>query len=152
MPRPRVTDRKRVLKACTNCKRRKEKCDGFHPCGRCQHRSRERDCSFLEDTPSTGTRNKASLTSYSREASFERGGSSIPSEPLQDVSRRIVEHGDVSGSNSATSAPVQELPVRTTIPFRLFYNSHLPFLSRLSGVIVVPGHSRFQHTPELLLQ
>ena len=50
MPRPRVRDedRKRVARACDTCKRRKEKCDGQHPCGLCQKRGREPECTFTE--------------------------------------------------------------------------------------------------------
>ena len=50
MPRPRVRDedRKRVARACDTCKRRKEKCDGSHPCGLCRKRGREPECTFTE--------------------------------------------------------------------------------------------------------
>lgn len=53
MPRPRVKDedRRRVSRACDNCKRRKEKCDGQCPCNLCKRRGCEPECVF-SDTPS----------------------------------------------------------------------------------------------------
>ena len=127
MPRPKIINRKRVLKACTSCKRRKEKCDGIQPCGRCKHRSRGRECSFLEDTPGTGTQNASSLANHSSEDLLERGCSSLSAEPHQDISRPHNPDSDVSASHAATSAPVPELPVRTPqdtlLLFRLFYKT-----------------------------
>lgn len=53
MPRPRVKDedRRRVSRACDNCKRRKEKCDGQSPCNLCKRRGCEPECVY-SDTPS----------------------------------------------------------------------------------------------------
>lgn len=53
MPRPRVkdADRRRVSRACDNCKRRKERCDGVHPCNLCKRRACEPECVY-SDTPS----------------------------------------------------------------------------------------------------
>ncbi|KAF9878660.1 hypothetical protein CkaCkLH20_03560 [Colletotrichum karsti] len=48
MPTKRVrqSERRRCVKACGNCKRRKERCDGQQPCRRCVIRRVESDCSF----------------------------------------------------------------------------------------------------------
>ena len=56
MPRPRVKDedRKRVARACDTCKRRKEKCDGQHPCLLCKRRGREPECVFSDGLPKRG--------------------------------------------------------------------------------------------------
>lgn len=50
MPRPRVKDedRRRVSRACDNCKRRKEKCDGSKPCNLCKRRGCEPECVYTE--------------------------------------------------------------------------------------------------------
>ncbi|KAI8718165.1 Zn(2)-C6 fungal-type domain-containing protein [Fusarium sp. LHS14.1] len=40
------SERRRCAKACDNCKRRKERCDGCHPCGRCRTRHVSDDCNF----------------------------------------------------------------------------------------------------------
>ncbi|KAJ5464663.1 uncharacterized protein N7458_000349 [Penicillium daleae] len=40
----------RRRKACENCRRRKERCDGFHPCGRCRTRKVESQCKQLHST------------------------------------------------------------------------------------------------------
>jgi hypothetical protein len=46
MPTPKVkdSDRQRCAKACGNCKRRKERCDGSRPCRRCVSRRVETQC------------------------------------------------------------------------------------------------------------
>lgn len=51
MPTERVPDslRRRCSRACTTCKRRKERCDGTHPCGRCVERGVGRQCSYTVD-------------------------------------------------------------------------------------------------------
>ena len=48
MPTRRVknSERRRCARACTTCKRRKERCDGAHPCGRCVGRRVAHDCTF----------------------------------------------------------------------------------------------------------
>ncbi|WYZ37010.1 hypothetical protein EsH8_II_000516 [Colletotrichum jinshuiense] len=48
MPTKRVrqSERRRCVKACGNCKRRKERCDGQQPCRRCVIRRVEGDCAF----------------------------------------------------------------------------------------------------------
>ncbi|GJC83537.1 activator of stress genes 1 [Colletotrichum liriopes] len=48
MPTKRVrqSERRRCVKACGNCKRRKERCDGQQPCRRCVIRRVEGDCTF----------------------------------------------------------------------------------------------------------
>ncbi|KAF5654099.1 Mut3p-like transcriptional activator [Fusarium sp. NRRL 25303] len=43
------SERQRCANACYNCKRRKERCDGRQPCGRCITRRVDAECSF---TPS----------------------------------------------------------------------------------------------------
>ncbi|KAK1712172.1 hypothetical protein BDP67DRAFT_518120 [Colletotrichum lupini] len=49
MPTKRVrqSERRRCVKACGNCKRRKERCDGQQPCRRCVIRRVEADCTFI---------------------------------------------------------------------------------------------------------
>ncbi|KAK1574271.1 fungal-specific transcription factor domain-containing protein [Colletotrichum navitas] len=42
----RQSERRRCVKACGNCKRRKERCDGQQPCRRCVIRRVEGDCAF----------------------------------------------------------------------------------------------------------
>ncbi|KAK2037485.1 fungal-specific transcription factor domain-containing protein [Colletotrichum somersetense] len=44
----RPSERRRCVKACGNCKRRKERCDGQQPCKRCVIRRVEGDCAFAD--------------------------------------------------------------------------------------------------------
>lgn len=48
MPRKKVDDsnRRRCAKACDHCKRRKERCNGLQPCGRCLIRGVDGECHF----------------------------------------------------------------------------------------------------------
>lgn len=41
------SQRRRSARACQACKRRKERCDGSQPCGRCLHRRVDADCTFV---------------------------------------------------------------------------------------------------------
>lgn len=52
MPRPAVAPdkRRRIARACDSCKRRKERCNGAHPCSICTRRRKELECNF-SDTP-----------------------------------------------------------------------------------------------------
>ncbi|OCT50240.1 fungal specific transcription factor domain protein [Cladophialophora carrionii] len=53
MPTKRITEseRRRCVKACDPCKRRKERCSGARPCNRCVVRSTEDQCQFTEARP-----------------------------------------------------------------------------------------------------
>ncbi|KAF9771381.1 hypothetical protein IL306_010986 [Fusarium sp. DS 682] len=51
-------ERRRCANACYTCKRRKERCDGRQPCGRCVTRGVDAECSFVpSSTPTRNTRN-----------------------------------------------------------------------------------------------
>ncbi|KAL1301988.1 hypothetical protein AAFC00_002442 [Neodothiora populina] len=52
MPRPAVPPekRRRVARACDSCKRRKERCNGVHPCSICTRRKKQHEC-YFSDTP-----------------------------------------------------------------------------------------------------
>ncbi|KAF4338160.1 cyclopentanone 1 2-monooxygenase [Fusarium beomiforme] len=41
-----ASERRRCTRACTNCKRRKERCNGVRPCRRCTERNVTQDCRF----------------------------------------------------------------------------------------------------------
>ncbi|KAG9503690.1 hypothetical protein J7337_003642 [Fusarium musae] len=49
------SERRRCANACYTCKRRKERCDGRQPCGRCVTRGVDSECSF---TPSPTTKRR----------------------------------------------------------------------------------------------
>ncbi|EFX04070.1 c6 zinc finger domain containing protein [Grosmannia clavigera kw1407] len=50
-PNPTSRERRRCLQACGTCKRRKERCDGRQPCGRCSSRGVPFGCSFSRSQP-----------------------------------------------------------------------------------------------------
>ncbi|KAF5623082.1 transcriptional regulatory [Fusarium sp. NRRL 52700] len=50
------SERRRCANACYTCKRRKERCDGRQPCGRCITRGVDAECSFITPSPTTRRR------------------------------------------------------------------------------------------------
>ncbi|EXJ92148.1 hypothetical protein A1O3_00698 [Capronia epimyces CBS 606.96] len=105
MPRPRVKDedRKRVARACDTCKRRKEKCDGQHPCLLCKRRGRDLECVFSEGYSKRGSRRQDSVASSSqpmtlRDALTDSNDAEIAIESLLTL----------SGSRSAAKSPQEE--------------------------------------------
>src|ERR1700677_4755448 len=99
MPRPKATDRKRVLRACASCKRRKEKCDGLQPCGRCKHRNTENQCTFLVTPLSAGSGNASSIPTHSRDDLLDHGVRYGSAEPRRGVSVHVVSQTTASVPN-----------------------------------------------------
>ena len=82
MPPKRVRDveRQRCARACGNCKRRKERCNGVQPCRRCIERGVQRDCKI---TPPLYSRDTVPRPAA---AAFPRGSST---GPIEDVRRNV---------------------------------------------------------------
>ncbi|KAK2616293.1 hypothetical protein QQS21_000727 [Conoideocrella luteorostrata] len=89
--------RKRCSRACDMCKRRKERCDGRQPCGRCTERRVQSDCRF--DTEHGGRSGKAT--------SSRQRGSSISSSKARSATEPASVAIDMSMDmeNSSPSAP-----------------------------------------------
>jgi hypothetical protein len=112
MPRPIVAPdkRRRIARACDNCKRRKERCDGSRPCSICIRRRRESECHFSEtparllrgpqDNPATiGSPSSVSQASPSVNALRDRGGSDVPPPPQQTN----VSHPGITSLGASTN-------------------------------------------------
>ena len=113
MPRPKIIERRRCLKACDDCKIRKEKCDGLLPCIVCKKRNRETSCTYL--TPRTGRGGSISQTAPSQ-AVMEQ--SALYYESDLTIESRSNGLGDINAegetaapndANSPASAPVPKL-------------------------------------------
>ncbi|KAL0941533.1 C6 transcription factor [Colletotrichum truncatum] len=78
MPTKRVrqSERRRCVKACVHCKRRKERCDGQQPCRRCVIRKVEDDCSFTEPPTAFPPGSSSSARSPPRRVSLHGRSSS----------------------------------------------------------------------------
>lgn len=125
MPRPRVKDedRKRVARACDTCKRRKEKCDGQHPCLLCKRRGREPECVFSDGLPK-------------RTGSYQTDevSPSSPSITLKDAALNESNDAEIaieslltlSGSRSAPKSPQYDKD-----PDQLVSRAPVPKLARL---------------------
>ncbi|EXJ93937.1 hypothetical protein A1O1_02330 [Capronia coronata CBS 617.96] len=116
MPRPRVKDedRKRVARACDTCKRRKEKCDGQHPCLLCKRRGREPECVFTEGYSKRGSGvgaagprrhdSTGSLASSSTQTMTLKGSDALDEPHSNDAEIAIESLLTLSGSGTR-SAP-----------------------------------------------
>ncbi|KIV91916.1 hypothetical protein PV10_06407 [Exophiala mesophila] len=136
MPRPRVKDedRKRVSRACDTCKRRKEKCDGQHPCLLCKRRGREPECVFSDGL---AKRASTSTSTASRQPQDNSAEPEAPS-PAQSMTLRdaLNESNDaeiaieslltLSGSRSAPKSPQYDRD-----PDALISRAPVPKLARL---------------------
>lgn len=87
MPRPKVADenRRRVARACDNCKRRKEKCDGTSPCNLCRRRARETECQY-SDGPVRSRTHKLKSSVDQREEVGNASDAEIAVESLLNLS------------------------------------------------------------------
>jgi len=112
MPRPKVVERQRCVRACESCKKRKEKCDGLKPCANCKKRKREDSCIYPIRAPSTTFRSPTTLPfEQHKRVSGNTDESSIIDSP-PDISGGINGSDELVDSNilaSATSAPVPQL-------------------------------------------
>ncbi|KAM5344690.1 hypothetical protein ACJ41O_010552 [Fusarium nematophilum] len=94
-------ERRRCARACDNCKRRKERCDGRLPCGRCTKRQVIDQCSF-----SRSPRALNSPVSSRDNVSSDSFGLDIgPLDPLLLDTSSIHHPTDVQGTLHSTPTP-----------------------------------------------
>ncbi|KAL7941294.1 hypothetical protein V8C42DRAFT_335328 [Trichoderma barbatum] len=96
MPTKKVKDgdRRRCARACTNCKRRKERCDGRQPCRRCIERGVISECSLClpRQSPFMASALPSPLSELSdpRCTTIETRSSALPDD--SDVQPRGLQH------------------------------------------------------------
>ncbi|KAF4811521.1 Filamentous growth regulator 27 [Colletotrichum siamense] len=141
MPTKRVrqSERRRCVKACGNCKRRKERCDGQQPCRRCVIRRVESDCSFSGPT----------TTTFPPEGSASSARSPPPTQQQQRVAidGSPASRGDIFHSYGSTASFQEAHGVSPNHHHRrassqvchLSPNTVVPQISRLIG----DGRGRF---------
>ena len=105
MPRPKVIERRRCVKACDGCKKRKDKCDGLVPCSPCRKRNIEHNC-FYSVSRSTNTKSQSPQNRHTR----------LREDMVLDSNAAIamgtiagVEHREPSENGAETAAPVPKL-------------------------------------------
>ncbi|KAJ3543487.1 hypothetical protein NM208_g3560 [Fusarium decemcellulare] len=126
------TERRRCANACYTCKRRKERCDGRRPCGRCSARGVGTECSFAP--PSAATRSTQDMSPERLDRVFEgpsqdHSQASIspempPSIDLFDEASsqpRCGPREDLNPENPNNGAPVPQLS-------RLIQDGHGKFI------------------------
>ena len=106
MPRPKPTERRRCLKACEGCKRRKEKCDGAAPCSPCKKRKIETSCTYITIPSSYPAPASQKGPVRSNDSRFDVASPhEFPVEAWRSTSREEEDRLDESVSTVATSAP-----------------------------------------------
>jgi hypothetical protein len=107
MPTKRVRDseRRRFIRACDNCQRRKQRCDGMQPCGTCRFRKRSHECFVSTLHPDTAEASFSSESSQQCDTSLIQSSYEIanPSHIYGDPQRPL------SPANSTTAQYWPEL-------------------------------------------
>ncbi|CAF3645633.1 unnamed protein product [Fusarium graminearum] len=90
-------ERRRCANACFTCKRRKERCDGRQPCGRCVARRVENECSFVPSSlPTRNTRNPRLGRTSPIASVLSRDDSGGSDSPSASSSIQVSDHGPPS--------------------------------------------------------
>ncbi|KAI0010651.1 hypothetical protein F4779DRAFT_577112 [Xylariaceae sp. FL0662B] len=128
--------RRRIVISCTECHRRKQKCDRKMPCTNCQSRNKEADCRYETGTPlakadlkglsqSSDARSPDTIEKIPKAADFgySHDGSStlgilrkieVAGEPLTEMTTSNHD-GDNFGVRERYKAIVRQLPARTYV-------------------------------------
>ncbi|RMZ79710.1 hypothetical protein DV738_g3146, partial [Chaetothyriales sp. CBS 135597] len=119
MPRPRVRDedRKRVAQACDTCKRRKEKCDGQHPCLLCRRRGREAECAFTLGFSARRSKRDSISTSHTASSQTRSNGHAqhSPLDPLLGDNGIAISSKPFRPSDTNEYPPIETSPSASSI-------------------------------------
>lgn len=114
MPTTRGSDngRRRCARACDNCKRRKERCDGLQPCQRCVERKVHQHCNISQPSSKSQLRRAADPESVESREFVEQNDRpaqerrlrylgnttrrSLSSRPVKDARGKYISAGDAS--------------------------------------------------------
>lgn len=114
MPTTRVSEngRRRCTRACDNCKRRKERCNGLQPCQRCVERKVHQDCNISQPASKSQLHRAADPESVESRESVEQNDRpaqkrrlpylsnttrrSLSSRPVKDAREKYISAGDAS--------------------------------------------------------
>ncbi|KAI1753010.1 hypothetical protein F4782DRAFT_498052 [Xylaria castorea] len=148
--KPRPRKRRRIVISCTECHRRKQKCDRKLPCTNCQSRNKESSCRYETGTPIA----KADLKAASSSSNDDK-----PPEPLEGTAKSApaADFGYSASAGStlgflrkienAAGAPLagmpSEIPVEESYDMRERYKSlirQLPARTYVEKLIDVYFH------------
>ncbi|ROT42490.1 hypothetical protein SODALDRAFT_326646 [Sodiomyces alkalinus F11] len=87
--------RRRIVISCTECHRRKQKCDRELPCGNCKSRNKETSCQYETGAPTAKELGKTSIKNAGRS---EHDGPMLP--PFQSLSTAAANWGYSQSSGS----------------------------------------------------
>lgn len=118
-----------VPRACDACKRRKEKCDGGHPCNLCRRRNREAACTYALPRQRRGVQSQSSVSDSSPSTQLNE-------RPASDNDAEIAIESllTLSGSRSAPKTPATESTYESQMA-----HAPVPKLARL----LQDGHGKF---------
>ncbi|KAH6867162.1 hypothetical protein B0T10DRAFT_502653 [Thelonectria olida] len=109
-------ERRRCAQACTNCKHRKERCDGQLPCGRCSARGAVDQCTFTR-SPRTPNSLASNLDYASRvqEQGHGHGGLDLD-PPLDPTSLNLLSIAHLSNTSPTSSQDPTNVPAQQPAP------------------------------------
>ncbi|KAI1193931.1 hypothetical protein F5X97DRAFT_312390 [Nemania serpens] len=96
--KPLPRKRRRIVISCTECHRRKQKCDRKLPCTNCQSRSKESSCRYETGTPILRADRKAAPLSSSGSSNHDR-----PSEPPENKTATAADFGYSASAGSSST-------------------------------------------------
>jgi len=120
-------------RACDICKRRKEKCDGTHPCLLCRRRNRDSACTYTLPRQRRGTRTQSSVSESDVPQSLQPDEAFAEASP-NDAEIAIESLLTLSGSRSTPKTPATESTYRSSTA-----HAPVPKLARL----LRDGHGKF---------
>ncbi|KAH6985165.1 hypothetical protein EDB80DRAFT_232692 [Ilyonectria destructans] len=119
MPARRVKpwERRRCVQACTNCKHRKERCDGQLPCGRCSIRGVVDQCTFTRSprTPNSLASTLDYVSSRVQERGHGHGGLDLD-RPLDPASLHLLSIDHLSNTSPTSSQDPTKVPAQQPVP------------------------------------
>ncbi|KAH7108809.1 hypothetical protein EDB81DRAFT_835241 [Dactylonectria macrodidyma] len=109
-------ERRRCVQACTNCKHRKERCDGQLPCGRCSVRGAVDQCTFTRSPrPPNSLGSSLDYASRAQEQNHGHGGLDLD-RPLGPVPLNLLPIHHLSNTSPTSSQDPANVPVPQPVP------------------------------------
>ncbi|TGJ85203.1 hypothetical protein E0Z10_g3531 [Xylaria hypoxylon] len=118
--KPPPRKRRRIVISCTECHRRKQKCDRKLPCTNCQSRNKESSCRYETGTPIAKTEPKTTSSSSSNELAEPSDNKSAPAADFGYSGNAGSTLGFLRKIENAAGAPLAGMP--TEIPSEESYD------------------------------
>ncbi|EMT68415.1 hypothetical protein NOF04DRAFT_15044 [Fusarium oxysporum II5] len=88
---PRLRKRRRIVISCTECHRRKQRCDREQPCGNCKSRNKESACVYETGAPTAKQSKQTTKASPTYSDTFAKQAEPSPSQSVDSSNERLDE-------------------------------------------------------------